>query len=101
MTVLTEDVRQLITAERPKAMWPVRAQPGGMAVVLACGRIRYLNGVAAIIYALLDGRRTIETIAGELHARFPDVPEDELFEDTLGAIRRFQFIGMVRWKTAD
>lgn len=99
MITLSNEVRSLINAEKPLAMYGIRVEPGGMGLGLVKGELRHLNAVATSIYRLLDGKLTIEEIVQKLSEKYPDVERDALFEDTLKCIREFQRAGMVCWKT--
>jgi Coenzyme PQQ synthesis protein D (PqqD) len=100
MITLSNEVRSLINAEKPIAMYPIRIEPEGMGLSLVKGELRHLNPVATSIYRLLDGKRTIEEIVQSMSEQYADVDANDLFEDTLKCIRELQRASMVCWKTA-
>jgi hypothetical protein len=97
---LTPELKAIIGQEKPKAASSVRLEPvGGMGLTVVNRALRHMNPSAAHIYRLMDGQRTIQEIAAEQQRTYPQVPEDELFADTLKSIREFQYCSMAGWRT--
>jgi hypothetical protein len=84
-----------VEAEAPKALYPLRAEPGGMGMTIVGGRVRHLNSTSCLIYASLDGKCTIGGLVDRLAEAFPEVDREELFVDSVRAIRELQYCGMV------
>lgn len=101
MLMIDDEVRCLIAAERPRAMSPVRIEPGGMGLAFANGTLRHMNATAATIYRLADGRRTIADIVDALCGIYDGVERDVLFEDVVRTVREYQYAGMICPRTAD
>jgi hypothetical protein len=98
--ILTPELKELIGRETPKSASGVRIEPhGGMGVAIVNQALRYMNPTSARIYQLMDGNRTIGEIVAEQRRVYPQVPEEELFTDTLLSIREFQYCGMAARRT--
>jgi hypothetical protein len=97
---LTPELKQAIGLEKPKAASGIRIEPkGGMGVAIVNNALRYMNPTSARIYKLMDGTRTIQQIVDEQHRVFPQVPEEELFTDTVLSVREFQYCEMAARRT--
>lgn len=99
MIILTKEVRQRIELERPRAFYPSRLESEGMGIAIVEGRLRYMNSVASLIYSLSDGKHRVKDIVNTLAKQYPEIAREELFLDTLRAIREFQHLGMICRKT--
>jgi hypothetical protein len=101
MLTVHDDVRCLIAAERPRALTPVRVEPGGVGLAFTNGTLRHMNATAASILRLADGRRTVDDIVDTLSGIYDGIERDVLFEDTVRTIREYQYAGMIGARTVD
>ena len=74
-----------------------RKNEGELVVVLPQeGKFLVLNGAGAEVFQLLDGRRTLAEVAGDLHAGYEDVSLERVQVDVLALAQKLLARGAVR-----
>lgn len=96
MKTVSEELRNLIHMQHPKATARWREEPNGAYTIYSRRAYMHFNHSAGFIYRHLDGKHSLDDIHQALLAEYADVPEETLLADIVKTIRAMERIGLVQ-----
>lgn len=95
LKVLDEELKNLISDQRPKGVARCRREPNGSYTIFSNRFYKHLNETAGMIYSRLNGENSVADILEFMKKSYPNADESTLLKDIVLQIRAMQKIGLV------